>query len=271
MSCDELSRRRFLTGVAGLVGGAPLLRAASATRENVPVISKRVERLYTIPGCRQPNDLQFTAEGLWVLDQVDQPGNKVFLVKPATGEIIRELMTDSIHGSGITYGNGALWITSTKMADPKLPPVTLKVDPNTGRTLKSWRTPGSGFYGRMNPDTDTPSGGHGVKWIDGKYWMAVPAAGRIFLMEPETGAIVRSIAAPGSTPRTHGLALDNGTLWCINSDDRAIYKLDPQDGDIAAKIQLSRDDPEPHGLDVDGSGVLWYCDAGRTSLICRLV
>ena len=272
MSCDEVSRRSFLTGVAGMAGGAPLLRAASVARASVPVITKRVEKLYTIPGCRQPNDLQFTAEGLWVLDQVDQPGNKVFLVNPATGDIIRELMTESVHGSGITYGNGALWITSTKMSDPKKPPVTLKVDPTTGKTLKSWRTPGSGFYGRMNPDTDTPSGGHGVKWVDGKYWMAVPAAGRIFLMEPETGEIIRSIAAPGSTPRTHGLAWDHGMIWCINSDDRAIYKLDPRDGDITAKIQLSKDgDPEPHGLDLDSKGVLWYCDAGRTSLICRLV
>jgi streptogramin lyase len=272
MARNEVSRRGFLTGVAAMAGAAPFLPADVMARGSVRLITKRVEKLYTIPGCRQPNDLQFTAEGLWVLDQVDQPGNKVFLVKPATGEIIRELMTESFHGSGITYGNGALWITSTKMADPTKPPVTLKVDPNTGKTLKSWRTPGSGFYGRMNPEKDTPSGGHGVKWVDGRYWMAVPAAGRIFLMEPDTGGIIRSIAAPGSTPRTHGLAWDDGMLWCINSDDRAIYRLDPRDGDIVAKIQLSRErDPEPHGLDIDGTGVLWYCDAGRTGLICRLV
>jgi DNA-binding beta-propeller fold protein YncE len=185
--------------------------------------------------------------------------------------VIKEIMTESIHGSGITYGNGALWITSTKMKNPKDPPVTLKVDPNTGKTLKSWRTPGSGFYGRLNPETDTPSGGHGLKWVGGKYWMAVPAGGRVYLMEPETGEIIRSISAPGSTPRTHGIAWDNGVLWVINSDDRAIYKLDPADGRILAKIQLSNTDPEPHGLDIDSDGVLWYSDAGPTHLICRLV
>ncbi len=57
---------------------------------------------------------------------------------------------------------------------------------------------------------DTPSGAHGMKWVDGKYWMAVPAANKVFLMEPETGEIVRSIPGPGSTPRTHGMALDKG-------------------------------------------------------------
>ena len=79
---------------------------------------------------------------------------------------------------------------------------------------------------------DTPSGAHGLKWIDGKYWMAVPAANKVFLMEPETGEIVRSIPGPGSTPRTHGMAIDKGMLWVINSDDRAIFKLDPKDGTV---------------------------------------
>lgn len=267
----SISRRRFLVSAASVAAFAASRRAVVARgRRDLPVITKRVEKLYTIPGCRQPNDLQFSAEGLWVLDQVDQPGNKVFLVKPETGAVIREIMTDSIHGSGITIGNGALWIASTKMKDPKQPPATLKVDPATGKTLKSWRTPGSGFYGRMNPETDTPSGAHGLKWVDGKYWMAVPAGGRLYLMEPETGQVIRSIPAPGSTPRTHGIAWDNGMLWVINSDDRAIYQVDSRDGDVVAKIQLSREDPEPHGLDIDTTGRLWYCDAGRTSLICRL-
>jgi len=269
---NPISRRGFLTGVAGT---AAVVAATGPSRvraqEDLPVISKRVEKLYTVSGCKQPNDLQFTSEGLWILDQVDQPGNKAFLVKPETGLVLREIMTESIHGSGITYGNGALWITSTKMKNPKDPPVTLKVDPNTGKTLKSWRTPGSGFYGKMNPETDTPSGGHGLKWVDGKYWMAVPAGGRVYLMEPETGEVIRSIPAPGSTPRTHGIAWDNGSLWVINSDDRAIYKLNPKDGHIGAKIQLSNTDPEPHGLDIDSKGILWYSDAGPTRMICRLI
>ncbi|HWW84818.1 MAG TPA: hypothetical protein VNZ26_14510 [Vicinamibacterales bacterium] len=268
---SKISRRRFLATVASTSALVTTSRVAALRgAEDVPVLTKRVERLYTVAGCKQPNDLQFTSEGLWILDQVDQPGNKVFLVKPETGAVIKEIMTDSIHGSGITYGNGALWITSTKMKDPKDAPVTLKVDPHTGKTLRSWRTPGSGFYGRMKPETDTPSGGHGLKWVDGKYWMAVPASGKVYFIEPETGEIIRSIPGPGSTARTHGIAWDNGSLWVINSDDRAIFKLDPENGRVLARIQLSMNDPEPHGLDIDSRGTLWYCDAGSTHLICRL-
>ncbi len=128
------------------------------------------------------------------------------------------------------------------------------MDPKTGKTLKSFDTLGAGLYGKLT----TPSGAHGLKWVDGKYWMAVPASGKIFLMEPESGAIVRSIPAP--TVRTHGLAWDNRTLWCVCSTEREIYKMDPRDGKLLAKIKLAKDDPEPHGLDLY-QGIMWYSDA----------
>ncbi len=261
-----VSRRAFLAGVAGTVAASRIARA-----QDVPTVTRRVEKLYRVSGSKEPNDLQFVAEGLWVLDQVDQPTNKAFLVNPEDGRILREIQTDALHASGITYGNGALWIGSTKGKNAQDPPKTLKVDARTGKTLKSWITPGSGLYGRMSAERgDTPSGAHGLKWMDGKYWMAVPASHKVFLMEPETGVIVRSIPAPGSTPRTHGMAVDRGMLWVINSDDRAIFKLDPRDGTVVSKIQLGKEDPAPHGLDIDPSGVLWYCDAA-SSWICRLV
>ena len=262
----DVSRRTFLAGVAGVAATSRLAWAA-ASDADAPPITRKVEKLFKIAGSTQPNDMQFVREGLWVLDQKDP--NKAFLVKPEDGTVLRTLQTESIHGSGITFGNGALWITSTKMVDPKIPPATLKVDPMTGKTLKSWVTPGAGYYGAVTADKGSPSGAHGIKWVDGKYWMAVPAASKIFLMEPESGSIIRSIPGPGTTQRTHGIAWDNGSLWSINSDDYAIYKLDPKDGRVLGKIQLSKTDPAPHGLDIDAKGNLWYCDAG-SQWICRL-
>jgi streptogramin lyase len=262
----RVSRRTFLAGVAGITSASRLALAA-ASDGDAPSITRKVEKLFKVTGSTQPNDLQFVPEGLWVLDQKDP--NKAFLVKPEDGAVLRALQTDSIHGSGITFGNGALWITSTKMVDPKDPPRTLKVDPMTGKTLKSWVTPGSGYYGAVTAEKGSPSGGHGIKWADGKYWMAVPAASKLFLMEPESGAIIRSIPGPGTTQRTHGIAIESGALWCINSDDYAIYKLNPEDGRVIAKIQLSKTDPAPHGLDIDARGNMWYCDAG-SQWICRL-
>ena len=258
----EVSRRSFLTGIGSVVAGGALTSAHQA--KDVPVVQKRVEKLFTVAGCRQPNDIGFAPDGLWVIDQVDP--NKAFKVNPENGAVIHEIQTESYHGSGIAYGNGALWITSTQMSDPKLPPRTLKVDPQTGKTLKSWITPGAGRMTHVGAGPN-PSGGHGLKWVNGKYWMAVPPSGKIYLIEPETGEPIRSIPAPG--PGTHGVAWDNGALWCIEYNDRVIYKLDVTTGHPLAKIFIARSDPDPHGLDIR-NGVLWYSDTA-TGLICRLV
>ncbi len=71
-----------------------------------------------------------------MLDQVDQPTNKAFLVKPEDGTVIREIQTEALHASGITYGNGALWIGSTKGKNAQDPPKTMKVDPQDWQDLE---------------------------------------------------------------------------------------------------------------------------------------
>lgn len=255
MMRNGMSRRNFLIATSTLTAGSGIA-TASAETEGLPIVPKRVEKLFKFPEIREPNDLQFAPDGnLWVLDQVDP--NKVFTIDPQKGTILSQEQTESMHGSGITYGDNAWWIGSTKTLK------TLKVDPKTGKTLKSFDTPGSGLYGNLK----TPSGAHGLKWVDGKYWMAVPASGKIFLMEPETGKIVRSIPAP--TVRTHGLGSDHGFLWCVGSTEREIYKMDPKDGRLVAKIKLTRQDPEPHGLDIYRD-MMWYCDAA-SGWICKLL
>jgi outer membrane protein assembly factor BamB len=233
---NDLSRRGFLA-VSGLVlaGGRA---AAVEGKDSLPVVPKRVEKAFKAPG-KMPNALQAMPDGLWI-------------------------QTESIHGSGITYGNGALWIGSTWSLK------TLKVDPKTGKTLKSFDTPGAGMNKFGKPTR--PSGAHGLEWVDGKYWMAVPASDKIYQIEPESGKILHSIPAPGT--RTHGLAWDNGYLWCVESTDRAIYKMDPKDGKLLAKIQLTKADPEPHGFTMTRSGAMWYCDATskeNSGWVCRLV
>jgi streptogramin lyase len=249
-----VSRRHFL--MAGSAVLAAPLAAAVVDKDNVPVVPKRVEKAFKAPG-KAPNDLQDAADGLWILDQVDP--NKVFKVRYEDGSVLETVQTESIHGSGITYGNGALWIASTWGLK------TLKVDPKTGKTLASFDEPGAGFPKFGKPTR--PSGAHGLKWVDGKIWMAMPPSGKIYLIEPETGKEIRSIPGPGI--RTHGLAWDNGYLWCAETIDRAIYKLDPKNGDILAKIQTTKEDPEIHGLCLH-NGTFWYSDAS-SGWVCRLV
>ncbi|MBI3665397.1 MAG: hypothetical protein HY236_04105 [Acidobacteria bacterium] len=256
---NESSRRGFLTALAGagLVARAGWAAgAAEIDKDRLPLVSKRLEKAYLAPG-KMPNGLQAVGDGLWILDQEDQ--NKAHKVRYEDGTVLAEIQTESLHGSGITYGGGALWIASTYGLK------TLKVDPATGRTLASFDTPGVGLVRWGKPTR--PSGAHGLEWVEGKYWIAAPPAVKIYLIEPETGKVLRSIPSPGVRP--HGLAWVDGYLWCVESNDRAIYKLDPEDGRPVAKIQLRPEDPEPHGMTY-GRGMFWYCDAA-SRWVCRLI
>lgn len=281
----DISRRTMLTCSAfaavipqSAFAADPVIPDATiAARKSAPVIAKKVNRLFnTRPAIMEPNDLQFAPNGdLWILDQVDP--NKVFTVNARTGAVLASVETESIHGSGITYGDGAWFITSTKVKRGN--PSTLKVDPKTGKTLKKWETPGWGIYGayttRVAKPGDLPlaSGGHGVKWAgtnamgQGQYWMAVPTSGKLFLMNAQAGTVARSIQAP--TIRTHGIALDGEHIWCVGSDEAEIYRLRMSDGGITGKIVLDKaTDPSVHGLDIK-DGVLWYCDANK-GWVCSL-
>jgi hypothetical protein len=210
------------------------------------------------------------SDGLWILDQADP--NKAHKVRYEDGSVLVEIQTESMHGSGITYGNDALWIASTSsLENCKSCLKTLKVDPKTGKTLAYFNTPGAverrfARPGRRPGQAPRPGGAHGLEWVDGTYWIAVPPSIMIYQVQPESGEVLHSIPAPGARP--HGLAWENGYLWCVESNDRAIYKMDPKTGDLLAKIVLTESDPVPHGLTIR-DGVLWYCDAG-SRWVCRL-
>lgn len=277
---NHVSRRQLLaTGAAcamlpaeAFAANPVIPEATIAARKNAPIIAKTVNKLFnTKPAIDQPNDLQFAANGdLWILDQKDP--NKVFTVNPKTGAVLSSVETESLHGSGITYGNNAWFITSTKVMTGN--PSTLKVDPKTGKTLKKWDTPGFGIYGayltRVRKPGELPleSGGHGVKWAgNGQYWLATPAGGKLYLINAEEGTVARSIQAP--TIRTHGIALEGDHIWCVGSDEAEIYKLRMSDGGIVGRIVIDKvKDPSVHGLDIQ-NGVLWYCDAAD-GWVCNL-
>lgn len=250
------SRRQFLQLLASGAVVESIKAAAHKNPASTPIIRKRVQKVFRAPG-NMPNGLQATPDGLWILDQ-ENP-NKVHLVNYEDGLVQREIVTESLHGSGITAGDGALWVASTYGLK------TLKVDIETGKTLRSFDTPGVGF-----PKWGTPkraSGAHGLEWVGDNYWIAVPPSMTLYHVEPQTGRVLHSVPAPGERP--HGIAWADGALWCVESNHRAIYKMDPSNGNLLAKIELGTDNPEPHGMSLI-DGVFWYCDAD-SRWVCRLV
>src|SRR5437773_2733988 len=136
-----MKRRNFLAFAAA----APALSGATAM--NLGKIPTRkvgkVETVFKSPG-PQPNGLQATKDGLWVIDQ--GPGNKAYLVSYQDGKILRGFETETERSSGITFDGEALWIGSTYSRE------TIRCDANTGKAIQKSFTPGAGVIYKMAGD-----------------------------------------------------------------------------------------------------------------------
>jgi len=108
-----MNRRNFLTCAAA----TPM--ATAAERIDSGKIRHRkagkVETAFDSPG-HQPNGLQATDEGLWIIDQ--GAGNKAYRVAYETGRVLRSFETETDKSSGITFDRSWLWIGSTYSARP---------------------------------------------------------------------------------------------------------------------------------------------------------
>ena len=205
-----LSRRAFLglataVPVAGMQraalapAGAPALASVPVRTTAKPVIA------FKSPG-PQPNGLQATREGLWIIDQSE--GSLASLVSYADGRVIRKFNTDTVRPSGITFDGEAIWIGSTFSYE------NVRCNAMTGEVLERRPTPGSMTYSmvgdppqRRSPLAGTPmqqqrpalagpgqppllrltqvpstrlQGAHGQEWRDGKLWTTSTSARSIF-------------------------------------------------------------------------------------------
>lgn len=202
--------------------------------------------LWKTPG-KQPNGLQATPDGLWVIDQVDP--NDIYLLS-YEGKVLKHLPdTRARHASGITIDpNGNIWVGSTFTYEQ------ICFDRETGKELAAFPT----------PPYDKSGGPHGTEWRDGKLWFNVPKTGRIWAMDPANGKIVHSIPCYGD--RAHGIAWDpyDASLWCVDTNKRVIFKLNPYSVAILDAVGCAG--PEPHGMTI-WEGNFWICDAGTQEVL----
>jgi streptogramin lyase len=240
-------------------------RAAAATSGFTTVIAPKVERMFRTPG-PQPNGLQATPEGLWILDQRT---NHAALVRYSDGGVIRDLPTETDRGSGITFDGAALWIASTYNR------LLVKLDPQTGKTIKQFPSPDPGVV-KWGPRSQhpAPTGSHGLEWRRGELWVANPPSATVYVVNPEDGQVLRKFPAPGIRP--HGVGWDpDGSFWCTDSIYRSFFKMDPKSGRILKSMMLPVLEPEvdgivqvPHGMTIHEKKI-WFCVA-ETAEVYRI-
>lgn len=293
-----ISRRAFFGVAAGVsaagVSGARPVEASICNPPplgNVPVRrTGKVEIAFKSPG-PQPNGLQATKDGLWIIDQ--SAGSKAYLVDYADGRVLRSFETDTVRPSGITFDGEALWIGSTFSYE------NVRCSATTGAVIERRPTPGSIMYTMAGdppqrrsplaggplaqarpPQGDTgesplarltqaPSnrlqGAHGQEWRDGHLWTTSTSARSIYEIEATSWMVRKIFRTPGNRP--HGLAFDGRYLWHGDSNLAAFFKYDTDTGAIVEKIQLGDADPVAHGLTI-WNGTLWYCD--DVGVVCRM-
>ncbi len=207
----------------------------------------RLETTVT-PHATMPNGLQGTDEGLWVCDQAT---DDLFLLDDDL-QFVRLVHTTAENSSGLTVGDGSLWIGSN------------------GDTTSRYKRPGdTGFRGVVRCDYETgeeiarlptPDGGgiHGMEWVDGLLWITAFNPKALVLMDPSEWRVLKRVAVPHE--RLHGLAWVGDGLWCAHTTDKFIIKYDVETGEELDRVIYSDDAPAPHGF-TKWKGSLWSCDA----------
>lgn len=225
-------------------------------------MARQFQKLFRAP-CAVPNGLQTTPEGLWIADQVTDRVALVRLDEPADSEygvpwLIRDLPTESSNTSGLTYGEGSLWLSANGSAKRwRADRATdaedgageiLQVDPATGRTRQRYAIPGGG-------------GTHGVeydRYEEGTLWVTTLKNQTLTQMRIADWSVLRVVPLPYRAG--HGVVRAADGVWVVHKMDWVIVKLDPSSGRELARIDIPQDGPEIHCLTAFGDGFL-FCDA----------
>jgi glutamine cyclotransferase len=168
-------------------------------------------------------------------------GAQLVAIDPAGGEITRTL--DCAGDAGTAFDGKHLYQITESRID--------KIDPATGKVLASIPAPGGG--------NDS-----GLTWAEGSLWVGNHRGRKIHQIDPETGAIRRTIE---SNRFVTGVTWVDGQLWhgTWEGEDSDIRRIDPQDGAVLERLEM----PEGtgvSGLESDGAD-LFYCGGGGSGKI----
>ncbi len=263
-----------------LAAAVPVAASAAPVKlDRIPLRKVgKVEIVFSSPG-PQPNGLQATKAGLWIIDQ--GAGNRAHLVDYKQGAVIRGFETETESSSGITHDGQSLWIGSTYSRE------IVRCDDKTGKAIERHFTPGAGVIYQMAgdaparsspvpqsqrqprparpPKPDAPkrvsgfqmgaadsrapgSGAHGQEWRDGKLGFCVPPSREVYCIDPKTWVVETKFPLAGNRP--HGIGWEGQYLWVTDSNFNAFFKHDVETGAMVEKIQLADNDPLPHGMTI---------------------
>src|SRR5262249_18212150 len=192
------------------------------------------------PGVDRVHGVTFDGQHVWFA-----AGDKLKAFDPASGKVVRSI--DVAAHAGTAFDGQHLF----QIAGDRIQ----RIDPKTGCVLAT---------------LPAPAGGNsGLAWAEGTLWVGQHKNRKIHQVDPQTGAILRSIE---SNRFVTGVTWIDGELWhgTWEAGESDLRRVDPQTGKILEKVDIPAG-VHVSGLESDG-GDRFFCGgaAGRKGrAICR--
>src|SRR5262245_16962094 len=188
------------------------------------------------PGVGHVGGVTYDGERVWFA-----AGDALRALDPASGETLRAI--DVAAHAGTAFDGRYLFQIAENRID--------KIDPATGQVVASIPAPGGG-------------GDSGLAWAEGTLWVGHYRSRKIHQVDPETGAILRTI---DSNRFVTGVTWTGGELWHATweGNESDLRRLDPATGEVLERLEMPPG-VEISGLESDG-GDRFFCGGGRSGKV----
>lgn len=188
------------------------------------------------PGVDRVNGVTYDGQHVWVAS-----GDKLSAFDPVNGETMRSI--DVAAHAGTAFDGRHLF----QIAEDRIQ----KIDPRTGSVLATIPAPAGGRNS-------------GLAWAEGTLWVGHDRGRKIHQINPETGAILRTIQ---SNRFVTGVTWVDGELWhgTWEGDESDVRRVDPPTGKVLEKLDM------PPGVGVSGlesdGGDRFFCGGGSSGKV----
>jgi glutamine cyclotransferase len=184
------------------------------------------------PGAERVHGVTYDGRRVWFAS-----GDRMNAIDPDSGSVVRTL--DVPGHAGTAFDGRHLF----QIAEDRIQ----KIDPDTGHVLGSIPAPAGGSSG--------------LAWAEGMLWVGQHRARKIHQVDPETGAILRTIE---SNRFVTGVTWVDHELWhgTWEGDQSELRRIDPDGGEVLDQLDL------PPGVGVSGlesdGGDRFFCGGGNS-------
>jgi len=188
------------------------------------------------PGAERVHGVTHDGEHVWFAS-----GDRLNAFDPASGKAVRTI--DVAAHAGSAFDGKHLF----QIAEDRIQ----KIDPNSGRVLGTIPAPGRG-------------GDSGLAWAEGSLWVGHYRNRKIYQVDPETGAILRTIE---SNRFVTGVTWVDGELWHATweGEESDLRRIDPQTGEVQETLAMPAG-VYVSGLESDGHDQ-FFCGGGPSGKV----